>query len=72
MLERIGAALDLPPDALEVSSAVLAGHGNCSSATLLVVLEELQRAQRFAPGAPVVALTFGPGLSICATLLRAR
>ena len=72
VLERIGAALDLPPDALEVSSAVLAGHGNCSSATLLVVLEELQRAQRFAPGAPVVALTFGPGLSICATLLRAR
>ncbi|MGH3738211.1 MAG: type III polyketide synthase, partial [Micromonosporaceae bacterium] len=34
-------ALDLPADALAASRDVLARHGNCSSATVLVVLREL-------------------------------
>ena len=56
------------------SFAVLDEVGNCSSATVLLVLE------RVAAGLPrpptgdsdvyVVAMAFGPGLTLCASLLR--
>ncbi len=38
MIER---ELDLPPDALSASRSVLAEHGNCSSPTVLMVLDEM-------------------------------
>ncbi|MGH3648932.1 MAG: type III polyketide synthase [Micromonosporaceae bacterium] len=61
-------ALRLPTDALGASRQVLAQHGNCSSATVLVVLREVLRG---APGgAPLVAMAFGPGLTLYAALLR--
>ena len=58
-------ALALPPDALAESRSVLAEHGNMSSPTVLFVLDRLRRS-----GAPLpcVALGFGPGLAIEATL----
>jgi predicted naringenin-chalcone synthase len=69
ILDVIGSELELPDEALAASRAVLRDCGNCSSATVLLVLERL-REQR--PGAPVVALAFGPGLTLYAALLRAR
>ena len=47
---------------------MLGEYGNCSSATVLLVLERL----RVAPGELAVAMAFGPGLTLCATLLRRR
>jgi predicted naringenin-chalcone synthase len=59
-------ALDLPREATEVSSEVLSECGNMSSATILFVLERMR--ERDAPR-PCVALAFGPGLAVEATLL---
>jgi alkylresorcinol/alkylpyrone synthase len=39
---------------------------------VLLVLERLQQARELAPGDPVVAMAFGPGLTLYAALLRAR
>lgn len=60
ILDAVQDALDLAPDALDASRAVLAACGNMSSATLMFVLE------RLLAGPPVdrgVALAFGPGLA---------
>jgi alkylresorcinol/alkylpyrone synthase len=69
ILDVVGAELQLAPDALDVSRTVLAEHGNCSSATVLMVLDAIGPRQS---GAHVVALAFGPGLTLYAALLRAR
>jgi alkylresorcinol/alkylpyrone synthase len=45
-------------------------HGNCSSATVLIVLEEMVTEAKVEAGDYVVALAFGPGLTLCATLLQ--
>ncbi len=71
ILDVVGQGLGLGADALDESRHVLAEHGNCSSATVLLVLEEVRRARRLDPGCLVVALAFGPGLTLYATLLRA-
>ncbi len=71
ILDTVEHTLSLPPQALAPSRSVLAEHGNCSSATLLLVLEELLGSEELDRGGPVVALAFGPGLSLYAALLRA-
>ncbi len=72
ILETVEHELGLPPDALESSRHVLREHGNCSSPTVLMVLDELLRGTALRPGDPVVAMAFGPGLTLYITLLRAR
>jgi predicted naringenin-chalcone synthase len=69
ILDVVADRLGLADDDLAASRHVLAEHGNCSSATLLLVLAELRRRARPA-GAPVVAMAFGPGLTLYACLLR--
>jgi len=66
LLEAVRECLDLPASAIEPSTAVLRECGNMSSATILFILDRLQRA-----GAPLpcVALAFGPGLCVEAALL---
>jgi predicted naringenin-chalcone synthase len=59
--------LGLPPDALAASRGTLAEHGNCSSPTVLFILEALRRAA--SPVGTVVALAFGPGLTLYGALL---
>jgi len=65
VLACIQEALGLGEEAVAVSRAVLARHGNMSSATVLFILDELIR--RDAPR-PCVALGFGPGLAAEAAL----
>jgi alkylresorcinol/alkylpyrone synthase len=60
VVERFG----LKADDLAETEAVLCDHGNCSSATVLLVLAELIDAD-----GPVVAMAFGPGLTLYAALL---
>jgi predicted naringenin-chalcone synthase len=71
ILDVVADRLDLPAGALDESRHVLVEHGNCSSATVLLVLDEVRRRRTLDPGALVVALAFGPGLTLYATLLRA-
>jgi alkylresorcinol/alkylpyrone synthase len=65
ILEVVQEQLNLPADAMAPSYAVLDGYGNCSSATVLMVLSQLPET----PG-PVVAMAFGPGLTLYAALLQ--
>ncbi|TDB90375.1 type III polyketide synthase [Micromonospora fluostatini] len=59
--------LALPADGLAASRATLAEHGNCSSPTVLLILDRLGRTAR--PPERVVLLAFGPGLTLYAALL---
>jgi alkylresorcinol/alkylpyrone synthase len=70
VLDAVAKGLDLPVTALDVSREVLEQYGNCSSATVLVVLQELQRRAPVGEGGLVVLLAFGPGLTLYAVLLR--
>jgi alkylresorcinol/alkylpyrone synthase len=67
----VGETLGLPEHALAPSYGVLDDVGNCSSATVLFVIDRLRSAGGLRPGDPVVAMAFGPGLTLYATLLRA-
>ncbi len=69
ILDTVVRHLDLPADALDDARRVLADRGNCSSATVLLVLERLRAAARPRPGRPAVMMAFGPGLTLYAALL---
>ncbi len=71
IVEVVGEVLALSETQLAPSYEVLRDVGNCSSATVLLVLERLRETVDLAPGDPVVAMAFGPGLTLYATLLRA-
>lgn len=85
IVEVVGEALGLSAAQLAPSYQVLSEVGNCSSATVLLVLE--QAAAALSAGAPagapagvpagvpggwLVALAFGPGLTLYTALLRRR
>jgi alkylresorcinol/alkylpyrone synthase len=65
ILDTVAGRLELAPAALAESRAVLSEHGNCSSATVLLVLDRIRRRE----ARPVVLLAFGPGLTLYAALL---
>jgi predicted naringenin-chalcone synthase len=68
ILDVVRDQLGLPDLALADSVRALAEHGNCSSATVLLILDELlRRPGRL--GGPAVAMAFGPGLTLYAALL---
>jgi predicted naringenin-chalcone synthase len=64
ILDVVRDQLGLDETQMAASRTVLAEHGNCSSATVLLVLEELGDVD-----GPVVAMAFGPGLTLYAALL---
>jgi predicted naringenin-chalcone synthase len=66
ILTVVADRLGLPAEALRASRDTLRDHGNCSSATVLLVLEAL-RAFR---ADTIAALAFGPGLTLYGALLR--
>jgi alkylresorcinol/alkylpyrone synthase len=74
IVDGIAASLGLTDDQAEISRSVLRDFGNCSSPTVFLVLERLLDARPPSDGDPVVALAFGPGLTVAAALLvhRAR
>ncbi|MFC7614578.1 type III polyketide synthase [Actinokineospora soli] len=68
ILDTVERGLGLAPDALAVSRHVLAEYGNCSSATVPLILGQLAPS----PGETVVAMAFGPGLTLSGALLVAQ
>nr|UXE44616.1 alpha-pyrone synthesis polyketide synthase-like Pks18 [uncultured bacterium] len=68
IVEVVADALQLSEQQTLPSYQVLDEVGNCSSATVLLVLERLH----VPVGEHAVAMAFGPGLTLCATLLRRR
>jgi alkylresorcinol/alkylpyrone synthase len=70
ILDVVGEQLGLNHAQLEASRSVLRDFGNCSSATVLLILDRIVRAGSLADGDHVVALAFGPGLTLYAALLE--
>jgi alkylresorcinol/alkylpyrone synthase len=64
ILDVVRDELGLAEEQMATSRRVLAEHGNCSSATVLLVLEEMADVD-----GPVVVMAFGPGLTLYAALL---
>ncbi|WP_420370164.1 type III polyketide synthase [Curtobacterium sp. L1-20] len=63
ILDRAQEALGLPDTAMASSRRVLRAHGNMSSATVLFVLRDAVDAG-LTDGSSLVALAFGPGLTV--------
>src|SRR5262245_38041142 len=61
ILDAVERTLELPPEALTSSRAVLRESGNMSSATVMFVFEKMLRASR--AGQLGCAMAFGPGLT---------
>ena len=67
VLEATAEALGLDNDALEISWQTLRRVGNLSSASVLVVLEDVMKHHRPAPGTRSILAAMGPGF--CAEML---
>ena len=70
ILDAVQRGLALSDAQMELSRAVLRDHGNCSSATVLLILEKLIRERAPLPGEWGVMMAFGPGLTLETCLLR--
>jgi predicted naringenin-chalcone synthase len=70
ILKAIQGRLELSDERMAPAWAVLREHGNCSSATVLLMLDELVRSGRARPGEWGVMMAFGPGLTLETCLLR--
>jgi predicted naringenin-chalcone synthase len=70
ILQAVQARLELSDEQMARSWKVLRTHGNCSSATVLLILDELMGAADVNEGDWCVMMAFGPGLTIEMTLLR--
>ncbi|WP_237702894.1 type III polyketide synthase [Candidatus Protofrankia datiscae] len=72
ILRAVADQLQLSEEATAPSYDILREYGNCSSATVLIILQRLLRTREIRPGKVVVALGFGPGLTLFAALLKAH
>jgi predicted naringenin-chalcone synthase len=66
IIDVVGEQLGLDASALAPSRECLAEHGNCSSPTVLLIVDQLLTS---AVDGPVVFMAFGPGLTLYAGLL---
>jgi predicted naringenin-chalcone synthase len=70
ILDTIRDQLGLTEEQMAYSRQVLRDHGNCSSPTVLLILEQLLRSGRTKSGEWGVMTAFGPGLTLETALLR--
>jgi alkylresorcinol/alkylpyrone synthase len=70
ILEAVQQKLELSAEQMALSWETLAEHGNCSSTTVLLMLERLLREGRARPGEWGVMMAFGPGLTLETCLLQ--
>jgi alkylresorcinol/alkylpyrone synthase len=70
VIQAIESALDLPPDALELTWRSLAEVGNMSSVSVLHVLRDTLRSRSLVHGTPGMLMAMGPGFCSELVLLR--
>lgn len=70
IMQHIERRLELEPDDLKFSRAVLKHYGNMSSATILFVLDEIIKQGNPQKGDYALLMAFGPGLTMESCLLR--
>lgn len=69
ILDKVEQSFDLNPNQLNSSRNILADYGNMSSATILFVLADLMERSPSQNPESVLAMAFGPGLTIESALL---
>jgi predicted naringenin-chalcone synthase len=70
ILDVVAERLGLPDAAMAGSRAGLAEHGNCSSPTVLLIMDRLLRDGTWPAAGPGMLMAFGPGLTLYGALLR--
>jgi predicted naringenin-chalcone synthase len=70
ILDAIQRELRLSQEQMMLSWEVLRDHGNCSSTTVLLMLDRLLRSGHTKHGEWAVMMAFGPGLTLETCLLR--
>ena len=70
IVDKVRSALDLSEASLASSRRVLRDYGNMSAATILFVLHDMMRSDVLAPNDPILAMAFGPGLTVESAILR--
>ncbi|HAY37169.1 MAG TPA: type III polyketide synthase [Bacteroidetes bacterium] len=69
ILDKVEQGLELGAEDLTASRAVLRDYGNMSSATILFVLDHIRRSPASGRPEPILAMAFGPGLTVESALL---
>lgn len=72
VLDHAERILELSTGQVHHSRAVLREHGNMSSATLPFIWKRMIEDPHVEPGSLIVSFAFGPGLTICGSLLRKK
>lgn len=70
ILQAVQGRLELTDEQMRPNWQVLAEQGNCSSATVLLILDRVLREKQARPGEWGVMMAFGPGLTLETLLLR--
>ena len=70
VIESAAAALGLPDEAVRHSHRVLFERGNMSSATIPHIWSAMMADEAVPPGAFVVSIAFGPGLTVAMSLMQ--
>ncbi|HEX2905293.1 MAG TPA: type III polyketide synthase [Phototrophicaceae bacterium] len=70
IVDYVQSRLGLNDEQVKTSHQILYNYGNMSSATILFVLEQIQRCEQPQPGDYGVLLAFGPGLTMESLLVR--
>jgi predicted naringenin-chalcone synthase len=70
IIDYIGQALELRPEDLSYTRAILRRYGNMSSAAIFFVLDELIQSGRPRSGDYALLLSFGPGLTVELCLIQ--
>ena len=70
IVEFVQQQLNIQPEKVASSYAILRDYGNMSSATILFVLQHIQQTQRPPRGSYGVLLAFGPGLTMEGILVQ--
>jgi alkylresorcinol/alkylpyrone synthase len=70
ILRVVQSGMKLSEEQVQPSYEVLAEYGNCSSSTVLIILDRMLASGRCARGEWGIMMAFGPGLSIETCLIR--
>jgi predicted naringenin-chalcone synthase len=70
IIESVQQLLELKEEQVRYSREVLFEHGNMSSATVPHIWKKILEDGSVASGTPVLSMAFGPGLTLCLSLMR--
>ncbi|WP_413943860.1 3-oxoacyl-[acyl-carrier-protein] synthase III C-terminal domain-containing protein [Bdellovibrio sp. HCB-162] len=70
IIDQVAKQLELSDEQVKASREILKDRGNMSSATLPHLWERLSDDKNIPSGTPIISYAFGPGLTICASLME--